>query len=165
MTKLDEIKDVLWLYSTHKRHPFQEDEAFANLEGFGDLVVDGLIWGLQQDDIDLKLTVLVLLQQHYSDAKRALPAVRALISEDEDRLVRLTAINTANVMGDTSEELIPLLTPKLQSSDDFERVISAAILWRLCRSEDAYVVLRREAAREGSPLAEMAKGYLEEAEA
>lgn len=62
MTRLDEIKEVLWLYSTHERHPFQENEASANLEGFGDLVIDGLIWGLQQDDFDLKLTVLVLLR-------------------------------------------------------------------------------------------------------
>lgn len=98
MTELDEIKDVLWLYSTHERHPLQEDEAFANLEGFGDLVIDGLIWGLQQDDIDLKLTVLVLLQEHYANAKRAMPAVRALISGKEDRLIRVTAINTLQIM-------------------------------------------------------------------
>ena len=56
MTELDENKDVLRLYSTHERHSFQENEAFANLEGFGELVIEGLIWGLQQDDIDLKLT-------------------------------------------------------------------------------------------------------------
>ena len=31
-----------------------------------------LIWGLQQDDIDLKLTVLQLLQEHYGDAESAL---------------------------------------------------------------------------------------------
>ncbi|MEC7679475.1 MAG: hypothetical protein VX694_09410 [Planctomycetota bacterium] len=72
MTELDEIKDVLRLYSTHERHPFQENEAFANLEGFGELVIEGLIWGLQQDDIDLKLTVLQLLQEHYGDAESAL---------------------------------------------------------------------------------------------
>ena len=104
MTRLDEIKEVLWLYSTHERHPFQENEASANLEGFGDLVIDGLIWGLQQDDFDLKLTVLVLLQEGYSDDNRALPSVRSLISDDEDRLVRVTAINTANVMADTSDD-------------------------------------------------------------
>lgn len=98
MTELDEIKDVLWMYSTHERHPFQEDEAFASLKSIGDLVVDGLIWGLQQDDIDLKLTVLVLLQEHYANTKRAMPAVRALISGMEDRLVRVTAINTLQIM-------------------------------------------------------------------
>ena len=72
MTELDEIKDVLRPYSTHERHPFQENEAFANLEGFGELVIEGLIWGLQQDDIDLKLTVLQVLQEHYGDAESAL---------------------------------------------------------------------------------------------
>ncbi|WDI39869.1 hypothetical protein [Bremerella sp. P1] len=76
----------------------QEDEAFANLKDFGDVVIDGLIWALQQRDIDLKLTVLVLLQERYSDAKRAMPAVRALISGMEDRLVRVTAINTLQIM-------------------------------------------------------------------
>lgn len=67
-------------------------------------MIEALIWGLQQDDIDLKLLVLQLLQEFYADAKRALPAVRALISDNEDRLVRVTAINTLNVMQDTSEE-------------------------------------------------------------
>ena len=87
-----------------------------------------------------------MLQRFYADAKRALPAVRALISDDEDRLIRCTAINTAGIMGDTHEELIPLLTPRLESEDDFERLFSAANLWRISRSEDAscYVVLRRE---------------------
>lgn len=162
MANLDEIKDVLWLYSTHQQHPTQVDEAHAALADGGDLVIDGLIWGLGLDDVDLKLLILQLLQEHYADAKRALPAVRALISDDEDRLVRVTAINTAYVVDDTSEKLIPLLTPRLESKDDFERLCSAANLWRICRSEDAYVVLRRETAREGSPMAEMAQGYLNE---
>lgn len=162
MTQLGDIKDILWLYSTHERHPFQQDEAFANLEGFGDLVIDGLIWGLQQYDIDVKLTVLVLLQQHYADAERALPALRRLISDDEDRLVRVMAINTLYIMADPSDDLIPLLTPRLVSVDNFERLFAAANLWRLCRSEDAYVVLRREAAQKDSPMAEMVKGILED---
>lgn len=166
MSELDEIKDTLWLYSTHKRHPFQEDEAFAILEGFGELVIDGLIWGLQQDDIDLKLLVLQLLQEFYTDAKRALPAVRALFSDDEDRLVRVTAINTLHLMGDTSDDLLPLLSPRLESQDSFERLFAAANLWRICRSEDAFVVLRREAAGEdGDPSVLMARSYLEETEA
>lgn len=164
MTELDEIKDVLWLYSTHERHPFQEDEAYANLKGFGELVIEGLIWALQQQDIDLKLTVLMLLQTHFADAKTALPFVRALIAEDQDRLVRVTSINTLYIMGDTSEDLTPLLAQRLKSKDAIERIFSAANLWRICRSEDAYFVLRREAAREGSPMAEMARGVLNEAE-
>jgi hypothetical protein len=77
---------------------------------------------------------------------------------------RVTAINTLNVMGDRSDDLIPLLKPRLESDDDFERLCSAANLWGICRSEDAYAVLRREAAREGSPMAEMATRYLEEAD-
>ncbi len=165
MANLDEIKDTLWLYATHQQHPTQVDEAHAALKGFGDLVIDGLIWALQQDDIDLKLLALQLLQEHFADAERALPAVRVLISDDEDRLVRVTAINTLNVMNDTSDDLIPLLSPRLESEDAFERLCSAANLWRICRSEDAYFVLRRESAREGSPMAEMAMGYLNEAEA
>ena len=164
MPPLDEIKDSLRLYATHQQHPTQVDETHAALVGFGDLVIDGLIWALRQDDIDLKLLALQLIQEHYADAERALPAVRALISDDEDRLVRVTAINTQYVMGDTSDGLIPLLSPRLESEDDFERLCSAANLWRICRSEDAYVVLRREAAREGSPMAEMAQGYLEKSE-
>jgi hypothetical protein len=164
MTNLDDIKDTLWLYSTHENHPFQVNEAHANLKGFGAAVVDGLIWGLQQDDIDLKLLVLVLLQEFYADAKRSLPAVRDLISDDEDRLVKITAINTANIMGDTSKELIPMLTPRLESEDAFERLFSAGNLWRICRSEDAYVVLRREASRKDSPMAEMTQGFLDDAE-
>jgi hypothetical protein len=164
MPILDEIKDVLWLFSTHERHPCQEDEAFAILKDFGDLVIDGLIWGLRQDDSDLKLTVLVLLQEHYTNAKRALPAVRALICDDQNRLILITAINTLHIMDDTSDDLLPLLQPRLKSNDDFERILSAANLWRICRSEDAYFVLRREAGREGSPMTEIARGYLNEAE-
>lgn len=164
MTSLDEIKDTLWLYATHQQHPTQVDEAHATLKGFGDLVIDGLIWALGQNDTDLKLLGLQLLQEHYADAERALPAVRALVSDNEDRLVRVTAINTVHVMGDGSDDLIPLLSPRLESEDDFERLTAAANLWRVCRSEDAFVVLRREAAREGSPMAEMARGYLEEAQ-
>jgi len=162
MTTFDEIKDTLRLYATHQQHPTQVDEAHAALKDFGEVVVNGVIWALQQPDIDMKLLALQLLQEHYADAERALPAVRALISDHEDRLVRMTAINTANVMGDVSDNLIPLLTPRLESEDAFERLGAAANLWRICRSEEAYVVLRRESAQEGSPMAEMALGYLEE---
>lgn len=161
MTTFDEIKDTLRLYATDQQHPAQMDEAHAALKVFGEKNIDGLIWALQQDDIDLKLLALQLLQEFYADTQRALPAVRALISSDEDRLVRVTAINTVHVLGDTSDDLIPLLKPRLESDDDFERLFSAANLWRICRSEDAYVVLRREVVREGSPMAAMAAGYLE----
>lgn len=166
MTTLDEIKDTLRLYATHQQHPFQVDEAHAALGDGGDLVVDALIWGLGQNDVDMKLLVLQLLQHHYTDAERALSDVRALISDDEERLVRVTAINTLHVMGDTSNDLLPLLLPRLESQDSFERLFAAANLWRLCRSEDAYVVLRREATGEDDdPAGMMARSYLEETEA
>ena len=51
-------------------------------------------------------------------------------------------------MNDTPEDLLPLVTPRLESEDDFERLCAAANLWRLSRSENAYGVLRREAAGE-----------------
>lgn len=164
MTNLDEIKDTLRLYATDEQHPSQVDEAFATLKESGDVVAEGLIWALRQQDLNLKLLALQLLQEQFTDAERALPAVCELISDDEHRLTRVTAINTAHVMCDTSDELIQLLTPRLESEDDFERLFSAANLWRICRSEDAYFVLRLEAVREGSPMAEMARSYLDEVE-
>ena len=71
MTSLNEIKDTLRLYATHQQHPTQVDEAHAALKGCGELVIDGLIWALRQDDIDLKLLALQLLQEHFTDAQRA----------------------------------------------------------------------------------------------
>ena len=163
MSNLEEIKDVLWMYSTHEQHPSQVDETHAAL-GDDDLVVDALVWALQENDIDLKLLALQLLQEHFADAKRAMTAVRSLISGNVDRLVRITAINTLHLMGDTSDDLVPLLTPRLASDDAFERIFSAANLWRICRSEDAYFVLRREASLKRSQMAEIARGYLEESD-
>ena len=72
--RFNEIKDTLRLYSTHQQHPTQVDEAHAALGDRGQLVIDGLVWALKQDDVDLKLLVLQLLQEFYADAKRALPA-------------------------------------------------------------------------------------------
>ena len=122
MNDLEEIKDTLWLYTTFEKHPFQAEEAYANLKDFGDQVIDGLIWGLQQDDMGLKLLVLELLQEFYTDAQRVLPAVRALIADEEQSLVRVTAINTTGILGDTSDEFIYLLMPRLDSEDAFERI-------------------------------------------
>lgn len=161
MTDLEELIDILWLYSTHENHPWTVDEAYAALKDGGDLVIDGLIFGLQQADVDLKLLVLQLLQEFYNHAERALLAVRGCI-EDTHRLVRVTAINTCGIMGDNSPDLVRMLTPMLDSSDDFERIVSAGNLWRISRSEDAFVVLWRETATEGSRLAEMAQGILDE---
>ena len=128
------------------------------------MVVDALIWALEQNDEDLRLLALQLLQNHYPDANLALPAVRSCI-RGEDRLVRVTAIYTCGIMNDTSEELILLLTPKLQSEDGFERIVAAGNLFRISRSEDAYTVLRREMAVGASkPTAFMALEYLKESQ-
>ena len=54
------------------------DEAYANLKDGGDLVVDVLITGLQQSDVNLKRLVLQLLREFYADAARALPIVYTL---------------------------------------------------------------------------------------
>jgi hypothetical protein len=162
MTYLDETKDTVRLYATHHQHPTQVYEAHAALKCFGDFAIDGLIRALQQAKIDLKLLALQLLPERHPHTERALPVVRALISNE---VVRVTAINTLYVMGDTSDDLIALLTPWLESDDAFERLGTAANLWRFCRSEDAYFIMRRQAIRRGSPMAEMAAGYLEEAEA
>ncbi len=46
MPDIAEIKDTLWLYSTHENHPFQMNEAYAALKDGGDLGVDGSEVGL-----------------------------------------------------------------------------------------------------------------------
>ena len=77
MTDLEEIIDTLWLHSTHEDHPWTVDEAFVALKDYGDSVVDGLIWGLQQTDVNLKMLVLQLLQHHFCPlpCERCLPSV------------------------------------------------------------------------------------------
>lgn len=150
------------LYSTNENHPWTFEQAYRNLNESSSLVVAGLIWAVNQDDETLQLLALKLLQNHYLDAKLALPAARLCV-RSEDRLVRVTAIHTCAVMNDTSEELIPLRTSKLKSDDDFERTVSAGTLFKISRSEDAYTVLRRElAAGDSKPTALMALGYLED---
>tara|TARA_R110002126_G_scaffold39822_3_gene117689 strand:+ start:140 stop:814 length:675 start_codon:yes stop_codon:yes gene_type:complete len=55
--------------------------------------------------------------------------------------------------------------PRIDSEDAFERIFSAGNLWRICRSEDAYTVLRREAAvGDDEPFAMMARSYLKDVE-
>jgi hypothetical protein len=164
MTTFEEIKDTLWLYTTNENHERTLDEAYAALKVDGDLVVDGLIWALRQEDVALKLLALQLLQHFYTYAQRAIPAIRSCIADDEHRLVQIMAINTIHHMGDTSDELVSLLSPKLESEDAFERIVSAGNLWRICRSEDAYVVLRREAAGDEEPMPIIAKDFLDELE-
>jgi hypothetical protein len=143
MSDFDDLKDVLWLYSTHENHPTQVDEAYAILREGGKSAIDALIWGLRLGNTDLAILVMELLQQYYTDAKQALPTVRCLIRDDQERLVRVTAISTANELGDCSDELSFLLEQRLESMDRFEQLQSAVGLWRIRRSEDAYRVLRQ----------------------
>jgi hypothetical protein len=160
MSKFAEVTNQLWLHTTFENDPCTVDRAFAAIRDNGEFAIDGLIWALHQDDVNLKLLALQLFQEHYADATRALPAVRFCI-RGEDRLVRVTAINTCGVMNDTSEELIPLLTHKLESEDDFERIVAAGSLLRISCSEDAYIVLTREAAAgNDKPTAVMSREYL-----
>ncbi|WP_437191325.1 GNAT family N-acetyltransferase [Planctomicrobium sp. SH527] len=157
MTTLDEIKDTLWLYSTSETHSWTLNQAHAELREYGDAVIDGLIWGLQQPDRNLNMLVLGLFE-FFPDASRAFSAIQACISNDTDRLARLTAMSTLHKLGDTSDELIRLLTPRLDSEDVFERLKAAGNLWRINRSEKALAILK-----EGDPY-DMAQDYLDEIE-
>lgn len=143
MSKTEELKDLLCRYSTHKNYPAQVEEAYSVLRDRGEAVLDVLIWGLQQGDTDLELLVMQLLQHYYTDATKALPALRSLIRDDEERLVRVTAIHTANELGDSSEELSALLEGRVESMDPFEQLVSACGLWRTRHSENAHVILKQ----------------------
>jgi len=157
MTTLDEIKDTLWLYATDETHSWTFNWAFAELRGYGDEVIDGLIWGLQQPDRNLNMLVLRLFE-FFPDASRAFSAIRACISDDTDRLVRLAAMSSLHDLGDVSEDLIQLLTPRIDSEDFVERVTAAGNLWRINRSEKALAILQ-----ERDPY-NMAQDYLNEVE-
>ncbi|WP_437193311.1 GNAT family N-acetyltransferase [Planctomicrobium sp. SH527] len=157
MTTFDELKDTFWLYSTDETHNWTFNWAFAELRGYGDEVIDGLIWGLQQPDRNLNMLVLGLFE-FFPDASRAFPATRACISNDTDRLVRLTAMSTLHNLRDTSENLIRLLTSRLDSEDFVERVTAAGNLWRINRFPKALAILQ-----EGDPY-NMAQDYLDEVE-
>jgi len=53
--------------------------------------------------------MLVLrLFEFFPESSRAFPAIQACISNDTDRLVRLTAMGTLHKLGDVSEDLIQL---------------------------------------------------------
>jgi hypothetical protein len=129
MTTFEEIKDTLWLYTTNENHERTLDEAYAALKVDGDLVVDGLIWALRQEDVALKLLALQLLQHFYTYAQRAIPAIRSCIADDEHRLVQIMAINTIHHMGDTSDELVSLLITKARIRRRFRE---NRLSWELC---------------------------------
>lgn len=114
MTPLDEIKDTLWLYSTDETHNWTFNWAFAELREYGDAVIDGLTWGLQQPNRNLNTLVLSLFE-FFPDASKAFPVIRACISDETDRLVRLTAMSMLHNLRDVSEDLIQRLPPRLDS--------------------------------------------------
>jgi hypothetical protein len=122
------------------------EEGHSLLEKYSEHRNAALIWGLRQSDYDIKKLVLDLLREYYAAAERVLPCVRSLISDDEGLFIVALAIETVGVMGDTSDELIQLITPRLQSRFPRERVVAASNLWRISRSDEAWDILKREAA-------------------
>jgi hypothetical protein len=88
--ELEEVIDQLWLHSTHGEDPWTVDRAFAAIRDHGEVAIDGLIWALGQEDIDLLILALRLVREFGEAGKRALPAVEKCL-KDERRLVRITA--------------------------------------------------------------------------
>ncbi len=104
MPDLEEVIDQLWLHNTFAEDPFTVDRAFAAICDDGEVAIDGLIWALGHPDLGLKLLALRLLREFGLEAKRALPAVVRCLA-DEDRLVRLTAMETAGLVQRSSATL------------------------------------------------------------
>lgn len=96
MSDLEEVIENLWLHNTFEEDPFTVDRAFAAIRDDREVAIDGLIWALGQKDLGLKLLALRLLREFGPEAKRALPAVVSCFA-DEERLVRLTAMETARL--------------------------------------------------------------------
>jgi hypothetical protein len=161
MPELEDVIEALCLHATDEDDPWTVDRVFADIKDAGELAVDALIWALQQPDVNVKLLALQLLQEFYTGAKKACPVVRVCIL-DENRLVRLTAINTARILDDCSPELVPLLNPLLTSTDDVEKVLAAGILWRCFNSDAAHTLLSQASAEgEDSSTGLMARYCLE----
>lgn len=97
MSELEEVIDQLWIHNTFEEDPWTVDRAFAAICDDGEVAIDGLIWALEHPDLGLKLLVLRLLREFGEEAKRALPAVKKCLS-DEDRLVRIAAMETASTV-------------------------------------------------------------------
>ena len=88
--ELEEVIDQLWLYSTHEEDPSTVDRAFAAIRDDGEVAIDGLIWALCQDDIDLLILALRLIREFGAAGRTALPAAEKCLL-DERKLVRVTA--------------------------------------------------------------------------
>jgi hypothetical protein len=166
MSELEEVIDTLWLYTTNETEPWTVDRAFQAIQSFGEVAIDGLIWGIEQDDLELQMLSLQLLRHYGTRALSALPALVSCI-ESEKRLVRLTAMESAGMLRASATSIIPLLLPLLVSEDEVERVMAAGNLLRIGRSEMAVEVLREITARPSNAefgVAEFAVYYLRESE-
>ncbi len=93
MSDLEEVIDQLWLHATFEEDPWTVDRAYAAIRNDGDVVVEGLIWALNEQDVDLKMLALRLVREFGESGGRALPAVRRCLVDD-CRLVRVTARET-----------------------------------------------------------------------
>jgi len=162
--KLEDVIEALCQHATDEDDPWTVDRAFADIKDAGELAIDALIWALQQPDVNVKLLALQLLQEFYTEGNRACPVVRVCIL-DENRLVRLTAINTARILGDCSPELVPHLNPMLTSTDDLERILAAGILWQCFNSDAAHTLLNQFSAEGGDSSAGLMARYCLESNA
>ena len=95
MSDLEEVIDQLWLHSNCEEDPWTVDRAFSAIRDDGEVAIDGLIWALEQNDLDLKILALRLVREFGREAKMALPAVIDCLS-NENRLVWITAMETAD---------------------------------------------------------------------
>ena len=167
MNDLAEVIDTLWLYSTYEEDPWTVDRAFQAIQPFGDAALEGLMWAVQQDDLNLRLLGLRALRE-YAPAVVALPAVAlpavADCIDSGDRLVRLAAVETAGLMRVGALSVVPRILRLLNSEDELERVIAAGNLLRITGSEEVSAVLRELMTNENAGVAMYAAHYLRESE-
>jgi hypothetical protein len=163
MSDLQEVVDVLWMFSTDEEDPWTVDRAFQAIQAFGDAALEGLVWAIQQDDLNLRLLCLRVLREYDPPALVALSAVGGCI-EGDNRLVRLAAVETAGSMRADAGSLVPRILACLDSDDDLERVIAAGNLLRITGGEYPIEVLREEMATGNAGIALVAAFYLREGE-
>ncbi|MCH7689277.1 MAG: HEAT repeat domain-containing protein, partial [Planctomycetes bacterium] len=163
MNDLEEVIDTLWLYSTHEEDPWTVDRAFQAIQPFGDAALEGLVWAVQQDDFNLRLLGLRVLREYNDPAVVALHAVANCI-DSGNRIVRMTAIETAGLMRAGASSVVPWILPHLNSDDQLERAIAAGNLLRITGTEEASAVLRELMTNENAGVAMYAAFYLRESE-
>ena len=163
MNDLEEVIDTLWLYSTNEEDPWTVDRAFQAIQPFGDTALEGLVWAVQQDDLNLWLLGLRVLREYNSQAVVALPAVANCI-DSGNRLVRMAAIETAGLMRAGALSVVPRILGHLNSDDQLEQAIASGNLLRIAGTEEASAVLRELMANENAGVAMYAACYLRESE-